>query len=219
MQSSQRKRHIAIVALSLLWAAGCIPSHPVKPLPAFVDLAIKPGDRVEVTTYAHDVFEFEVAEVSGEALVSKKGRSFPLADIIGLKKISWEKPPSPCGGEKELGCSVPLLVSLISEEHDHYRKSFYTACEQHDYCYRHGEQTYGYDRNYCDSEFLTNMRAICPPEQRTVFGFLKDLASDDVDSRTVCLQVANDFHLAARNYGEKHFQSSNSTYCEYNGPR
>ena len=209
---------MTIVALAAFWAAGCAPSHPVKPLPAFVDMAIQPGDRVEVKTFTHDVYKFEVAEVTGDALVSKKGRGFPLAEIIELRKISWDKPPSPCGGEKELGCSVPLLVSFISDEHSHYRERFYTACEQHDYCYRHGERTYGFSRDYCDAEFLDNMRAICPPEQRTVFGFIRDLTGDNVESRTVCLQVANDFHLAARNYGEKHFQSSSSTYCEYNGP-
>ena len=218
MFTSRRPLHISVAVLAMMLAA-CVPSHPIKPLPDFVQLAIEPGDRVEVTTHTGDVYEFEVVAVTAEAIHSKRGRVFPLSEIAGLKEIAWEKPPSPCGGEKELGCSVPFLVSVISEEHGHYREAFYTACEQHDYCYRHGARTYGLDRDDCDAEFLDNMLDICPAESTSVFGSIVDMMSDDVNSRSVCLQVADDFHRAARTYGEKHFQANtDSTYCEYNGP-
>lgn len=206
---------VAMLAIAALCIA-CAPKHNVKPLPNFVDAAIEPGDSVEVTTFSGETFEFVVTEVTGEALHGAE-RRIPIVDIAELKKVAWKRPPSPCGGEKKLGCSVPLLVSLASKEHSHYREEFYDACAQHDYCYRHGARTYGVDREFCDTEFLQNMQMTCPDKSMSIFGTVVQAISNDVKSRSTCLRIANDFHLAARDYGEQHFQADTSSYCEYNG--
>ena len=88
---------------------------------------------------------------------------------------------------------------------------------QHDYCYRHGANTYGLNRDYCDQEFLQNMQNSCPAGSSSPFGKFFEIIDNNVDSRTTCLRIANDFHMAAQDFGEKHFQSETSTYCEYNG--
>lgn len=211
------RRHTAVFVLVIL-AAGvaCVPTHVVKPLPNFVKAAIKPGDTVIVTTHSQETIKFVVTEVSEKALHGAK-RQVELIDIAELKKVSRKRPPSPCGGAAALGCSVPLLVSLASKEHAHYREEFYSACELHDYCYRHGSRTYGLDREFCDAEFLQNMQMTCPKSSDSTIGYVFEVLNDSIDSRSTCLSVAADFHLAARDFGEKHFQTVSGSYCEYNG--
>lgn len=212
-------RHTALLLLSILavGAACSTQTHVVRPLPNFVTTAIEPGDTVIVTTHSHETVEFVVTAVSETALHGAE-RQIELTDIAELRKVSRERPPSPCGGEEALGCSVPLLVALASKEHAHYRNKFFAACETHDYCYRHGASTYGLDREFCDDEFLQNMQESCPRSRDSTIGTILEVMNDSVDSRTTCLRVAADFHLAARDFGEKHYQVGTSTYCEYNGP-
>lgn len=212
------RRHTAVFLLAIL-AAGvaCVPTHVVKPLPNFVKVAIEPGDTVIVTTHSHETIKFVVTEVNEKALHGAE-RQVELIDIAELRKVSRKRPPSPCGGEEALGCSVPLLVSLASKEHAHYREEFYSACEVHDYCYRHGSRTYGLDREFCDAEFLQNMQMTCPKSSDSTFGYVFEVLDDSIDSRSTCLSVAADFHLAAQDFGEKNFQTVSGSYCEYNGP-
>ncbi len=199
------------------FGAGCVPQHNVRPLPDFVQAAIEPGDAVVVTTVSGETVELIVTEVTDRAL-SAGDRRILLAEIAELKKVAWERPPSPCGGEEKLGCSVPLLVSLASKEHAHYREVFYDACEQHDYCYRHGARTYGLTREHCDAEFRDNTKLACPEPKDSAFGTIMEVLSDSINSSFNCLRIANDFYMAARNFGEKHFRDADSTHCEYNGP-
>lgn len=211
-------RHKTIALLAIFAAvAACAPSHVVRPLPDFVDVAIQPGDTVIVTTHARETVELVVTEVT-EKSIHSADREIELIDIAELRKVAWERPPSPCGGDEPLGCSVPLLVSVASEEHAHYREKFFAACAQHDYCYRHGYQTYGLQREYCDEEFLLNMQNSCPSSSDSTLGSILEALNDSVDSRTTCLLIASDFHVAARDFGGKYFQSNSSSYCEYDGP-
>jgi len=212
------RRHTAVLLLVIL-AAGvaCVPTHVVKPLPNFVNAAIQPGDTVIVTTHSQETIKFVVTEVNEKALHGAE-QQVELIDIAELRKVSRKRPPSPCGGEAALGCSVPLLVSLASKEHAHYREEFYSACEVHDYCYRHGSRTYGLDREFCDAEFLQNMQMTCPKSSDSTVGYVFEVLDGSVDSRSTCLSVAADFHLAAHDFGEKNFQTVSGSYCEYNGP-
>lgn len=194
---------------------GCAPTHNVKPLPDFVNLAIQPGDKVTVTTKSGETTEFVVSEVTNEALIGEDYR-VALEDIDALGKTSWKRPPSPCGGEKALGCSVPLPVSLSSDVYRHYSDHFYDACAQHDYCYRHGSRMYGLDRDDCDAEFLHNMRNTCPGPSPSAFGKIMDVMSKD--SRDTCLSTADEFYVVVRKFGESKFETDTSTLCEYNGP-
>jgi len=207
-------RKLAILAVLAL-CFGCAPTHNVKPLPEFVDMAIKPGDKVTVTTKSGETVEFVISDVTNEMLIGENYR-VALADIDALGKTSWKRPPSPCGGEKSLGCSVPLLVSLASDVYEHYGRHFHDACAQHDYCYRHGFRTYGLERDACDAEFLENMIKACPAPSR--FGIGKLLGPMSVDSRHTCLSKAEEFYTVVQRYGESDFQSDTGTICEYNGP-
>ena len=209
-------RKLAMLAVITL-CLGCVPTHTVKPLPDFVNTAIQPGDKVIVTTKAGETIEFVVSEVTNEMLIGQNHRVV-LTDVVTLKKVAWQRPPSPCGGSKTLGCSVPLLVSLTSDVHGHYGRYFYDACAQHDYCYRHGFRTYGFDRGVCDAEFLQNMLKTCPEPSRSKFGRFLDAISSDVDSRKTCVSTAKEFHAVVERFGESKFQTDASTFCEYNGP-
>ena len=123
LSPSRIKRKLAMLAIITL-CFGCAPTHTVKPLPDFVNKAIQPGDKVIVTTKAGETIEFVVSKVTNEMLIGENYR-VALADVVELKEVSWKRPPSPCGGDKSLGCSVPLLVSLTSDVHEHYGRHFY----------------------------------------------------------------------------------------------
>ncbi|MGD8977804.1 MAG: hypothetical protein PVG91_09380 [Gammaproteobacteria bacterium] len=211
-----RFRAVALVCL-LAGLVACAPAQNVKPLPNFVETAIEPGDKVIVTTVDGETSEFVVTEVRDETLFGDDHR-IPISDIATLQKRSWSRPASPCGGQKPLGCSVPIAISIASESHEYYREKFYDACAQHDYCYRHGYRSYGLDRETCDTEFLENMRAICPEEAGNVVTRTFQLMDDSVESRQTCLAVANSFYVGVRRYGEDKFEIEGSTYCEYDGP-
>jgi len=201
----------------LVAACSTTETFPVRPLPNFAKVAIQPGDTVIVTTHGHEDIEFIVTEVTETSLHSAD-REIGFIEIAELHKVGSERSPSPCGGGEPLGCSLPLLVSLASKEHNHYKEKFYGACEQHDYCYRHGARTYALDRYYCDQEFLHNMQQSCPRGSSSTFGSVIEAMNDSLDSRNVCMQVASDFHMVVRDFGEKKFQTRGSSYCEYNGP-
>ena len=208
---------ITLILVVSASAAACAPAHNVKPLPNFVETAIEPGDKVTVTTRDGEIQEFVVTDVRDEILFGE-AQQIPISNIVKLQKRSWSRPPSPCGGDKPLGCSVPLLISVASESHSHYREVFYDACAQHDYCYRHGHRSYGVYRETCDTRFLVDMQALCPAPGGNVVTKTLQLLDDTVSSRQTCLAVAQSFYLAVREYGEDKFETENSTYCEYDGP-
>ena len=210
------KRFILTVAL-LACAVACTPTHNVKPLPNFVNVGLEPGDRVTVTTHDGQTQEFVVTEIRGDVLLGDAAE-FPLQDVASIQKHAWKRPESPCGGDKQLGCSLPIIVGLASDLHKDYSDKFYDACAQHDYCYRHGFASYRLDRQTCDDEFLTNMQNSCPSVSKSTFRKLLDVLDTSGDSRRNCLSVADDFYTAVRRYGEDKFETSASTYCEYNGP-
>lgn len=206
-----------LTILAVLAACVTRDSYKVRPLPNFVSVAIQPGDTVIVTTRSHETAEFEVTEVTESALHSAE-RQFKLTEITELRIIAEERPPTPCGGVEALGCSVPLLVSFASKAHASYKDQFYSACETHDYCYRHGFRTYGLDREFCDEEFLVNMQETCPRPSQSAIGTVLDALKDDLEFAPTCQEVANDFYLAVREFGDSRFQYKDSNYCEYNGP-
>ena len=175
-----------------------------------------PGRLQPVTTPEFSQFE---RPLSTKAVTRVTLQRWFVPDTFNCDKTpgrSVKRPASPCGGGKSLGCSVPILVSLTSDVYEHYRRYFYDACAQHDYCYRHGYRTYGLDREACDAEFLDNMLKACPAPSRFGIGEILDALS--VESRNTCLATAAEFHAVVRRYGEDEFQHDTSTTCHYNGP-
>ncbi|MFK7888826.1 MAG: hypothetical protein AB8G16_18360 [Gammaproteobacteria bacterium] len=215
--TSNHHLRISLLALYVLGLAACTPTHTVRPLPEFVKLALAPGDAVEITTHDGKTFDLTLSAVEADALEGD-GQRIALSDIKDIQKRAWDAPPLPCGGEKPVGCSVPWLIKLTSDTTSHYMTEFHDACVQHDFCYRHGARSYGHTRDDCDAEFLDNMLATCPAPARGVISKTLDLLDDAPTSRRVCLDTAQGFHSAIRHFGEKHFLSDQSTYCEYDGP-
>ncbi|MFK7954774.1 MAG: hypothetical protein AB8B96_01670 [Lysobacterales bacterium] len=195
--------------------SGCAPSHTVRLLPDFVDAALAPGDRVVVITKSGVRHDFIVVALPGNS-VNGAQISVPLPDIASLKKISWQRPAQACGGDRPVGCSMPLLVSLISDAHSAYQEIFHDACVQHDFCYRHGFRSYGHLRAECDEAFLDDMRTMCPPPPQSLAAKIFSIGL--IESRVNCLSMAEEIYSAVRHYGEEHFQKDASTYCEYDGP-
>jgi hypothetical protein len=67
-----------------------------------------------------------------------------------------------CYGPASVGCSVPWFAYYISPTLNYYGNSkFESACVMHDYCYHHGNMTYGKSRATCDSEFKAAMESAC----------------------------------------------------------
>jgi hypothetical protein len=182
-----------------------------------VNKGLAPGDRIEVITHSGATHEFVISEIRGDILIGE-GKEIPLHEIASLRKFAWSRPESPCGGVKPLGCSVPILVRLASDSYSRYRDTFYDACAQHDYCYRHGFRSYGMDRKTCDDEFLLDMQNTCPVPAVSAIGKTLEVLDGSVGSRNTCLSVADDFYAVVRKLGEKKFETTSSTYCEFNGP-
>jgi len=172
---------------------------------------------VTVTTKQGTRQIFVITEIQHDVLIGPNARVF-LADLVDIKKHGGERPPSPCGGDEPLGCSVPWLIALASDDHRVYEGSFYDACAQHDYCYRHGFASYGRDRDACDREFLEDMLALCPKEATSSFGKIVEALDETTGGRRTCAEMANQFHAAVRQFGEDRFKTTGSSYCEYDGP-
>lgn len=207
----------SLVVVGLVFITACVPTRTVRPLPDFVNAGLEPGDLITVTTTNGEVHEFELQAINGTLLVGNDVQ-IALEDISSIKKRSWARPTVPCGNQKRLGCSVPLLISIASASHDHYKEVFYDACLQHDFCYGHGLATYGKDRKTCDDEFLKDMQKQCPEPASSKIGKAFEVFDSSVGSRQTCLSVAKDFHFAVDRYGEEKFLSTTSSYCEYDGP-
>jgi len=201
-------RFLLLSSALLLFA--CVPLQTVRPIPDFVTLAIKAGDKVELQTLAGEHAEFQVSHVDAQSISSPE-RRFLLNEIAALYVRSRNRPDYPCGGEQALGCSVPggvkfaeVVVGLTTKGiswHSEYADTFYDACVQHDFCYRHGYKTYGHNKEYCDEEFYNNM--------------LKSCNAVDV----ACRAVAKEFSWAVKEHAEEGaFQEESGTECLYDGP-
>jgi hypothetical protein len=108
---------------------------------------------------------------------------------------------------------VPLPVATASVYHDHYRVRFEPACIQHDFCYRHGHATYGYDRRRCDERFRADMETEC---ESPAFGTDWIVGSiDKLSQGAACRSAAAQFYDAVRRFGEKAFRTTDGTVCKY----
>jgi len=195
---------------SALLLLACTPLQTVRPIPDFVTLAIKPGDEVELQTLDGEHVEFQVSHVDSQS-ISSPDRRFLLNEIDELYVRSRYRPDYPCGDGRALGCSVPggakltdLVVALLGQGflwHSEYADTFYDACVQHDFCYRHGYKTYDHNKEHCDTEFYNNMLEAC----------------DLID--VTCKAAAKEFSWAVREHAEEGaFQEETGTECQYDGP-
>ena len=186
--------------------AQVTPSHEIPAKPDYVKAGVQVGDSVEITTRDGTLHKIVVEEVTVDA-IKGQGVSIRITDIEKLVKRSWTPPVHPCGGEKPLGCSIPEVLLVLSDEYSTQAEKFHPACVVHDFCYRHGFATYGESREKCDDDFYAGMRDAC--KGRGGLGRL------DVTDYAICESAARQTYEAVQRYGAKNFQSATSTYCEY----
>lgn len=200
-------RHSAALAALLIAAAcGVTPRHDVLPYPDHIRAGIAVGDRVEIETVDGRQFAFDVTAVDADALVGD-GQRVEFAEIGKLVLVRWTAPRNPCDTEAPLACSIPGVVTLLSEFHEEYRARFQPSCANHDLCYRYGHRTYGLARADCDMQFLADMKRQC-----------SDSLLLDPLKRLECEAAARHLHDAVVRGGERAFRTDSSRYCEYAGP-
>jgi hypothetical protein len=202
---------IKITASLLLAAALCgcaqiVPSHEIRAKPDFIHAGVQAGDSVEITTKDGKYREFVVKNVGANTIEGSE-ETIPFSEITLLVKRSWKEPTHPCGGGVPVGCSIPQVVMILSEDYQEQADKFHPACVTHDFCYRHGFATYGAKKEECDSEFYDNMKIACDGT-----GGLGRL---DITKYGICQLAANQTYEAVRRYGEEHYLTTTSLYCEY----
>ena len=197
----------AFCIANYLAACGLAPSHSVLPYPGHIQAALSIGDRVEIVMENGDAVDGTVTALTATA-ITIDSVSHDVENILSIALRSYQVPANPCDDERPLGCSVPAFARVASETHDRFANHFWPSCRQHDYCYRYGTQTYGFDRNECDEKFLDAMEAQCSGR-----------ANLDLVWRAECLLAARHFHSAVVRHGEPSFLGARGDYCEYAGPR
>jgi len=192
-------------------ACSVTPSHDIRPHPDHIRAGVQVGDTVEIVTAGGREVTLVVSDVRGSELAgeSKDGSRevIDFADIASIAKRSWTPPVHPCGGGQPVGCSIPEVVLVLSEDYERQAQKFGGACATHDFCYRHGFATYGEDRDTCDATFLADMKASCQS--------LGPLSMLDAKEFGICQLAAQQTFEAVRRYGGPHFRSTTSTVCEY----
>jgi len=219
LQASAQARPLALpkigirytLLLFLISLSGCAQWWEVRPYPEFVQAEIVPGDTVRIETADGNNTKLVVVAVREDRIVGEH-QTILLEDIARLEKQSKSAPANPCSPQVPLGCSVPQWAATLHESQARYRDYFYPSCEQHDYCYRHGALTYGMTQTTCDYEFLQDMQAQCNPDTLVEFVLASGL------NYAECSAVAMEFYQVVQKYGSSRFRSSNSSYCEYDGP-
>ena len=201
------KATTSLLLVAVLCGCGhIVPSHNIPTNPKYILAGVQAGDSVEVTTGDGKYREFIVVSV-GASSIEAPYESIPFSDIVKLVKRSWQEPAHPCGGGMPVGCSIPEVVLILSQQYESQAAKFHPACVTHDYCYRHGFATYGVEREQCDDDFYNNMKKAC--------GGRAGLNRLNFREFGVCQLAANQTFQAVRRYGEQHFLTTTSLHCEY----
>lgn len=197
---------IAVLAIVVYGCAQVVPAHNIRVKPDFIRTGVQAGDSVEITTRDGEYRKFVVKDV-GTNHIEGPSETIRFSDIQRIVKRSWEEPAYPCGGEVPLGCSIPEVVLVLSEPYGEQAKKFHSACVTHDFCYRHGSATYGATHAECDLIFYADMKKACGS-----MGVANILGAEEFGK---CQLAAMSTYEAVRRYGEKYFQTTTSTYCDY----
>jgi len=208
---------VVLATIAVLTATGCsyAPEQPVPAHPDYIAAAIDPDDEVLVETTDGRELRMVVAAVEPDAIVGTDGTRVAIADISELSVRSWSDPEHPCGAGQPVGCSIPEVIVDISRYHEEFSDRFHPSCVRHDYCYRHGYATYGYDQRYCDERFYADMQAQCGGGSM-VIKTLESLADvDKIADGAKCRFAADQFYEAVRRHRQKAFRTTTSTACEF----
>lgn len=202
-------RPLLIVATAALLVNSCAsvtPSHDILPRPNHIQAGVHPGDVVEITTKDGKEHKFTVVSVGSLGVESPDG-TILYGEITSIKKRSWTEPDHPCGGGQPVGCSIPQVLIVLSDDYQQQAEKFHPACVTHDFCYRHGHATYGESRETCDAAFYEDMKNAC--------GGTGGIGVLDVKDFGFCQVAASQTFEAVRRYGKEHFRMTTSSYCDY----
>ncbi len=200
---------IVLITIVLVPLGGCgrvTPSHSIPVRHDYIEAGIQAGDTIEVTMVDGELRTFEVVDVRSNAIVGPDG-VISIGSIKSIVKRSWAVPGHPCGANEAVGCSIPEVVLLLSDDYSEQAGKFHPACVMHDFCYRHGHATYGDTREQCDKEFLEDMKEVCAGTS------LLNLL--DAKGFSMCRVAADQTYEAVRRNGEPHFRTSTSSFCEF----
>jgi hypothetical protein len=155
-----------------------------------------------------------------------RAADYILANAVGpedneLPPTAYGHPPSygdikQIGGQGEgLNCSLPPGVDTYAFPRDAKRIApvslkMRQACIAHDYCYRHGDATYGYTQADCDYILQENAFRLC----RQVTG-VKSVPACETDARKITLGVRIGGAGSFRHAGVASNTGRYSTYFEF----
>ncbi len=83
-----KKLALLIFTIIPLLSYSCAPTyHPVYPEPVNINTIIKPGESVKITTKDEKEYEFEVVEITDDAIVGETEKVL-FTDIYKLQEIT-----------------------------------------------------------------------------------------------------------------------------------
>ncbi len=83
----QRKLFSLFIIIITFLAYSCATYHPVYPEPVNIKTIIKPGESVKITTKDEKVYEFEVVEITDDAIVGESDKVL-FTDIHKLQEMT-----------------------------------------------------------------------------------------------------------------------------------
>lgn len=199
---------LLLALLLCMPACSIVPERQVLPYPDHIRAGLEAGDRVEILTRGlASPRNITISEIGANHIVTTQGERIAFVEITSINMRSWSLIANPCDDGVPKGCSIPPLVAAASDYYSEYGREFRESCVSHDYCYRHGMRTYGYTKTDCDNDFLEDMQQYCAQEH-----------DFNIMARGDCLLAADQLHAAVDRFGDDHFLTQGSTYCEYAGP-
>lgn len=200
---------ILLLILFIALASSCsigTPKHDIPVRTEYIDAGVEVGDTLDITTKDGEEKTIIVVEIGMDYIEGEEGR-IAISTIEKIVKRSFTEPGHPCGANEPVGCSIPEVVLLLSDQYKEQATKFHPACVTHDFCYRHGYATYGVEREQCDTAFLADMKASC--------GGMKGIGLLDLEQYSLCRIAADQTHGIVRLKGEQHFRTTTSSVCEY----
>jgi hypothetical protein len=197
---------LTIVAIAVCACTQTVPIHDIPAKPDYIVAGVQAGDTVEITTKDGQIRKFVVKDVGANA-IEGPWDTIPFNEITKVVKWSWELPTHPCGVGVTVGCSIPEVVLILSADYEQQAEKFHPACVTHDFCYRHGYATYGISREECDDRFYEDMKMACADTS--------GLDRFDFEQSAICKLSANQTFKSVRRYGEPHYRTTTSSYCEF----
>jgi hypothetical protein len=143
-------------------------------------------------------------------------QSAPIAAPAEYRRCGGTVAGSRIKGEP-LACSEQLITDLLLSDWSSQGQSAYRqlrrGCRKHDLCYRHGNATFGLRQEQCDREFLAESLREC----WLIYGNENDWLKDRDVLRWACQARASAAYIGVSARGDKYFEKSAASVCEYEG--